>query len=153
MDKTQNETLVPAAEWMRTLLPLLQAGHELKLYPAGTSMRPFVRGGRDTVEVRPAAGRPLRRGDIVLYEREDGMLVLHRVHHTGPGGVFCVGDAQTDIEGPIAPGRVHAVTAAITRKGRRIDCGGRLYRLLAGLWLCARPLRPLIFRLWDGRRR
>lgn len=59
----------------------------------GVSMLPLLRSGRDTVVLSPAQ-ESLSPGDVALYERADGMLVLHRVIYS-KGDVYAfLGDAH-----------------------------------------------------------
>jgi phage repressor protein C with HTH and peptisase S24 domain len=49
------------------------------LTATGSSMEPFLKGGRDRVTLVPPGARPVRRGDVVLFQRDCGAFVLHRV--------------------------------------------------------------------------
>ena len=51
---------------------------------AGVSMYPMLRNRRDTVVIRPAAGR-LKKYDVALYKRGESY-VLHRVVKVLPDG-------------------------------------------------------------------
>lgn len=62
-----------------------RAGHSVSVPVAGSSMSPFLAGGRDTVFFsRPDT--PLRRGDIVFYERASGQFVMHRIRRVHRDG-------------------------------------------------------------------
>ena len=148
-----HEIVIPAVEWMSALKPLLDGGHELKLRPVGSSMVPFLVGGRDEVFLRsPKMKKPVR-GDIALFSRDDGLFVLHRIHHVRKDGYYMLGDAQTWIEGPVREGSIQAIATAVIRKNKKVSCGEPGLRFLTGLWLLLRPVRPLIFRLYGGLRR
>ena len=57
----------------------------------GVSMMPLLRQGRDAVRlVKPQ--RPLKKMDIVLFERPDGQLVLHRIIRIRNGEYYIRGD-------------------------------------------------------------
>ena len=45
----------------------------------GTSMWPLLQQGRSRVQLAARNGSPLKAGDVVLYRRADGTLVLHRI--------------------------------------------------------------------------
>ena len=68
---------VDTKAYMTALRSLTEQGHSVSVPVAGSSMSPFLAGGRDTVFFsRPDT--PLRRGDIVFYERASGQFVMHR---------------------------------------------------------------------------
>lgn len=142
--KKLNQDFIPAVEWSNAILPLLKNGHELKLPLSGKSMYPLLLGGRDEAVIKSTDNMKLKRGDIVLYRRENGTHVLHRIHHIKNKSYYMLGDAQTWIEGPIDETQVLAVAVNIIRKGRVISCSGKIYRLVSELWLLLRPMRPLI---------
>lgn len=123
---------------------LLAGGYTIKLKPEGFSMYPLFVPGRDEALICSAKDRVLRRGDVALYRRSSGILVLHRIYKTAASGFYMVGDNQTEIEGPLRPQQIIGVLTGLIRNGRHIDVRNPLYRLAAGLWLFLRPLRPAI---------
>ena len=125
---------------------LLEDGQAVQLAPIGWSMYPLIVNGRDEVVIEPADPERLRRGDVALYRREGGILVLHRILRRKPEGFYMVGDNQREVEGPLEPRQMKGVMTAVIRKGRRISVRSPAYRAAAGLWLLARPLRPALSR-------
>ncbi len=71
-----NDIFFPALE------ALLREGKSVSFTPRGTSMRPFIEGGRDSVTVSPLAGS-VRVGDIVLAHVGDDY-ILHRIYRIAP---------------------------------------------------------------------
>jgi len=147
MYREVDDHVIPAMEWMTVMMPLLEGGHMLKICPSGTSMYPFLHGGRDEAFLCSAFGKQLKRGDVVLYVRGDGTHILHRVHHIKGNEFFMLGDSHIWIEGPVDRLSILAVTTYFVRKGRKIQCGNVLYKILSRIWLILRPIRPFIFRL------
>lgn len=139
--------VIPAVQWSSAILPILDDGQNLKIPIKGLSMYPLLVGGRDEVLITTVLGKKLKRGDIVLYVREDGTHVLHRIHHLKNKKYYMLGDAQTWIEGPIKEEDVLAVATSVIRKGKMISCSQYGYRIIAGLWLLMRPLRPQLLRI------
>lgn len=100
----------------------LNAGETVPLVVTGGSMTPFLVHKRDAV-LLSKIDAPVRRGDIILYTRAPGLLILHRACHIKPEGVYFAGDAQTRLEGPVAQERMVARAVAATRKGKQIAPG------------------------------
>lgn len=134
-------------QWSSAILSILNEGHNLKIPLSGRSMFPLIAGGRDEAVISTVLGKRLKRGDIVLYVREDGTHVLHRIHHIKNDDFFILGDAHTCIEGPIKKEKVMAVAEAVIRKDKTILCSRFDYRMISAIWLLVRPLRPMIMRV------
>lgn len=124
----------------------------LAVTPRGYSMFPFFSGFRDTLYLKKAEF-PLKKGDIVLYRRENGICVVHRIHHStlqkGVRSYFMLGDSQTELEGPLPEDRIFGVVSHYIRKGKTIDCTSFRYGLLWRIWLFLRPLRPFLLNVWQ----
>ena len=86
----------------------------------GSSMRPLLRHLRDGVVLEKP--REIRRGDIVLFDRQNGRYALHRVIRTGPDGFVMAGDSQWHVETDLPYAQIVGVAAWIDRDGRRIPC-------------------------------
>ena len=84
---------------LEQLMPLwkerLEAGQRVRFSPKGISMLPLLRQGTDSVLLSPPPAR-LKKYDIVLYQREDGKYVLHRIIEVDESGMVytCIGDNQ-----------------------------------------------------------
>jgi len=141
------ENFIPATQWSSAILPILDEGSNLKIPLSGRSMIPLLIGGRDEAIISTFKGKRLKRGDIVLYARDDGTHLLHRIHHIKNGNFFVLGDAHIAIEGPIKKENVLAVAVAVVRKNKTILCSRIDYRIISSLWLLARPFRFVILRM------
>ena len=127
---------------MEALYPILETQlqrGEAQLPVTGVSMTPTIRGGRDFVRLKQME-RPAKRGDILLYRRENGQFILHRVVKGGEV-LKCCGDRQLETE-TVRPEQVLAVVSAICRKGRWFAVTSPLYRLCTAVWMIL-PLRRL----------
>lgn len=120
---------------------LLREGKTVQIFPQGFSMYPMLVPGRDEAVIAAVDTEKLHRGDVALYRRKSGLLVLHRIWKKKKDGFYMVGDHQTQIEGPIEPEQFVGVLVAFVRNGRRIDVKNPMYRAAAGLWLLLRPMR------------
>lgn len=123
---------------------LLAEGNVIQFKPQGYSMYPLFVPGRDEAVVAPAEVSKLRRGDVVLYRRDESILVLHRIWKRKGDQFYLVGDNQTEIEGPLRPDQMKGILIEIHRNGMRFSTKNIIYRVLLGTWLCLRPLRPVI---------
>lgn len=137
-----NQTILPV------LRELVESGQSVRLTVSGSSMSPLLCHQRDSVLLEPIR-RPLRRGDIALYQRTNGQYVLHRVCRVDPQGrLYCIGDAQTQVEGPLEPGQCFALAAAVCRKGQWLRPGDFWWEFFARAWLRMVPLRRPVMRLY-----
>ncbi|MGM9676898.1 MAG: S24/S26 family peptidase [Butyricicoccus sp.] len=139
--------VVDTKEYVSTLRELVRAGQEVSMPIAGSSMSPFLAHARDSICFR-APEQPLRRGDMVFYQRTNGQFVMHRIYRVRPEGYYIVGDGQTEIEGPIAETQIFAVVTRVQRKGKWIDATDFWWKFFAGPWLWVIPLRPCLVRLY-----
>ena len=126
---------------------LLLQGNTIQLKPLGYSMYPLFVPGRDQAVLTPVDTKMLRRGDVVLYRRDESILVLHRIWKRKGNEFYLVGDNQKEIEGPLRPDQIKGILVEIIRKGRRFSVKNPAYRFLAGLWLWLRPFRPFFSKI------
>lgn len=139
--ETRHKILAPELliEEYRKLLWEENAG-PLPLTVTGNSMSPFLIHGRDSVWLsRPP--RPVRRGDILLYRRENGMYVLHRVYKVTKESYTMLGDAQTEPERGIRAEQVIAVVTRVERKGQCLVPGCFWWFFFEKIWIRVVPLR------------
>lgn len=120
---------------------------ELPLTITGNSMSPFLIHRRDTVYLSRLT-RPARRGDALLYRRDNGAYVLHRVYAVKPEGYTMVGDAQTELEPCIRPDQIIAIVTRVTRKGKNLKPGTFWWNFFETIWLWLLPLRRPIHKLY-----
>lgn len=123
---------------------LLEQGQRIQIRPQGYSMYPMFVPGRDEAILEKAGGRRLRRGDVILYRRDGGILVLHRICKLREGAIYTVGDNQREVEGPLRPDQVRGILTGFIRKGKFRSVKNPVYRAASGLWLFLRPIRPLL---------
>ena len=101
----------------------------------GTSMYPLLREGDSRVQIAERSGRPLRKGDVILYRRKNGALVLHRIVRLAESGVFLVcGDHQWKPDEQVTDEQILAVAQGFFRKGQYFDEHTWWYRLYQIVW-------------------
>ena len=126
---------------------LLQKGNIIRLKPQGFSMYPLFIPGRDEALIQQVPVTSLKRNDVALYRRDQGILVLHRIVRVTADGYYMTGDNQYEIEGPLRPDQFRGKLIAFVRNGKEIYVRNPVYRFLSALWLLMLPVRPFCFRL------
>ena len=111
------------------------------------SMSPFLLSHKDSICFK-APQRPLRRGDMVFYERLTGQFVMHRIYKVRKKGLYIVGDAQNEIEGPVDPSQVFAVITRVYRRNQWIGPGNFWWEFYEHIWIRLVHFRPVIFRMY-----
>ena len=124
------------------LLKSDSAVEALPLRISGNSMSPFLIHGRDTVYLS-RLDRPVRRGDMLLYRRDSGAYVLHRVHKVTDRGYTMLGDAQIIPEPGIRPEQAIALVSRVVRLGKSLEPGCFCWFFYEKLWPALLPLRRL----------
>ena len=134
------QELVPA------IMQVMQDGGSAELTVTGRSMTPLL---RDRVSrVRLAAVSQPKRGDMVLYRRQNGAYVLHRIAAIGADGTYMMcGDAQTVLEPGIRREQLLAVVTDFARDEKWCSCDRPGYCLWWRARLADRPLRHLWVRV------
>ena len=133
---------------MEQLGPLLeeQLVHgPARLPVTGSSMLPMLREGRDIVRLVRADG-PLARGEVLLYRRESGQYVLHRlIRMEDEATCLCCGDNQWERE-LVPRSRVIARAVGVSSRGKTIDLERhRGYLCYKTIWTALFPVRrPVI---------
>ena len=126
---------------------LLREGNIIRIKPQGFSMYPLFIPGRDEALIQQTDYTDCHRNDVVLYRRDQGILVLHRICRVASDGFYMVGDNQFEVEGPLRPDQLRGRLIAFIHNGKEISVKNPVYRFLSSLWLGMLPLRPFCFRL------
>lgn len=136
---------------IETLAPVIRevvaSGGAFPLVVTGRSMTPTMKHQRDKVFLVSPKQRTPKKKDIVLFQREDGTYVLHRIIGGDQQGRLRInGDAQCWTEW-ITSEQIIAVVDAVERKGKQFSCDSKKYRCYVWIWGFSRPFRPLLFRI------
>jgi signal peptidase I len=97
---------------------LLAQGTRVRLAVGGVSMVPRLRNG-DLVTIEPLQGKDARFGELVLFRREDGAPVLHRVVRRWRSRLQTRGDANIRLDPSIDAACVLGRVRRIERAGSR----------------------------------
>lgn len=113
----------------------------------GMSMFPLLRDKRDSVKLEPIKENPKKR-DIILYKRDNGQFVLHRIIKVQDDVYTLVGDNQHVKEYPIRRDQVLGVVTSIVRKGKEIDLNKSFfYKLYSFFWCLNLFIRRVILKI------
>lgn len=122
---------------METLVQLLQVqlqeGGRANLTVTGWSMLPMLQNGKDRVTLIPPHNK-LKKKDIILYRRENGQYVLHRIIAVENGIYILSGDNQAMRE-VVTHNQVIGLVSDFTHKGKPCSMQSLGYRLYAWLWV------------------
>ncbi len=132
-------------EEIQNIEQLLEQGYAIQIRPQGTSMMPFIDPKRDMVVIEKTDPAKAKRGDVLLYRRIGGILVLHRVYRHRDGELYMLGDNQTVIEGPIMEDQIRGKMTALVRDGRIRSAEDLRHRGISHFWLLLRLFRPYIY--------
>lgn len=135
--------VVSPEELMEPLLAVMEEAETVPLVISGYSMNPFLAHGRDTVYLSKMT-RPLERGDMVLYRRDSGAYILHRIYRVEGNSYTFVGDAHTQLERGIREDQLLALVTAVRRKGKLLQKGSFWWDFFEKIWIRMVPLRPAV---------
>jgi len=127
---------------------LLSLGCGVRFRAPGTSMHPTIRHG-DVITVEPVAPSNLKKGDILLYRFQNG-LIAHRIvnieEKNGCGLTFILrGDASVTDDAPVNPEQVLGKVVCLERGHRSIDPYSLKVRLWSMLYLWLARLKRGVF--------
>ena len=135
-------------EYIKVLRELVEEGREVSLVISGHSMTPFLVEKRDKIYFKKL-DRKLKKGDMVFYQRSTGQYVMHRIGRITFEGYYMVGDAQTNIEGPILKEQIFGLVVKAERKGKLIGPGNFWWEFFEHVWIHMISLRPIFTRLYN----
>jgi len=124
---------IPMEELSELVLLQLEKGGRANLTVTGCSMQPMLQHRKDTVELIPVSGKQ-GPGDIILYRRDNGQYVLHRIIALSSEGYVCCGDNQAMRE-TVRKDQLLAVVDGFTRKGKRYMLDAPGYQVYTWVWV------------------
>lgn len=141
------ETASIPKERLHTILGrILADGQPICITVTGSSMQPFLRHAEDRVFLAPISpSYNIKRGDILLYVRDGGSWVMHRVYRAKDGLLTMIGDGQWVLEPNIRKDQVIAKALYALRGGKNISFDRSLLNAVMKLYLC-RMFAPGFFR-------
>ena len=116
------ELLLSSGAFAQAVRETVARGETILISGTGTSMEPLIRADRDKVLLAPLPDRALLPGDIVLYRRENGQIVLHRIYRVHENGYDMLGDGQLWVEQNVAKEQLIAFAREIRRPDGVLFC-------------------------------
>lgn len=144
--------VVDTKEYVSVLKELVEEGREVSLLISGSSMSPFLIHQRDYIYFKKP-DRKLRKGDMVFYQRASGQYVMHRIYRIKKNQYYMIGDAQSEIEGPLCEEQIFARITKVKRKGKMIAPGDFWWEFFEHVWLRMIPLRRIVSCVYGKRYR
>lgn len=139
--------LLDTQEFLDTVCQMLAEGRTNVPVPVtGNSMVPFLHNGDMVFLSTPDS--PLKKGDILLYQRSSGRYILHRLYKIcRDGSLVMVGDAQQSLELLPSQDQVRARVVSAVHKGKPCPPNSLRWWLYRHVWLWLRPFRHILMRL------
>ena len=131
-----DKKIVPNEVFLEEAAQLLAEGREVSFTPLGSSMLPFIRGGRDTVTLRVLPH--IETGDIVLARLSGPRYVLHRVVDRNRSLLTLMGDGN--LRGTESCTRDDVLGTVVAINGHKPTQGI--------LWRTLRPFRRILLFLY-----
>ena len=111
----------------------------------GDSMEPLLYDRDTHVVIMPLTGE-LHTGDIPLYQRPSGQLVMHRIIKLDSDFYYTRGDNRCGLE-MVPKAWVYGIVTEIYRRDNKIPIRDKKYRLYVKIWGILYPLRWLIYKV------
>ena len=123
---------------------LLKKGY-LVTMPSGSSMLPLIRPDRDTVVIKR---RIPKKYDVVLYKRDNGKYILHRVLKIKDKEYVMCGDNQWKKEFGITEQQILGVMDGFYSDNKYFEISSYRYKLYVRFWCCFLWLRKMMIYLF-----
>lgn len=131
-------------QFMPVIREKLELGGRVQFLASGNSMYPLLKHGRDTIILEHVRGEECRKYDVILYQRENGQYVVHRIVGRKEDGWILRGDHQYIKEYSVGEDQVIGKMIAFERKGRSCHTDQFLYRLYVYGWVNSAGIRRVL---------
>ena len=127
---------------MEAIVPLIREnlaqGKTVRFLPKGSSMKPMLRQGKDSVVLSPVPEK-LQKYDLPLYQRRDGTYVLHRIVAVGDT-YTCLGDNQLKPERGLRQDQMIGLVTGFYRGSKYHSVTEPGYQLYCRVWSLLRRI-------------
>ena len=133
MDERRRQLIIRNELFFTELLARIAEGKRPRIRPRGSSMLPFIRGGKDTVDLSALTEDSLQVGRIVLAHIPQGYLV-HRIERIDGDRFTLRGDGNREQREYCTREQILAEVVEVQRGKRSIRPGDRLWWCYEHLW-------------------
>lgn len=112
----------------------------------GKSMMPLLRQGRDLMVIEKKGPERCRKYDAVLFKRDNGQYVLHRILEVREKDYLIVGD-NCDQKEYVDDSHILGILKEVVRDGKTISVEDTSYQRYVRLWCGCFPLRAGLLRI------
>lgn len=125
---------------------VLNSGGEFRMYPKGISMLPLIVPKRDSVVLEKKEISSIKKHDIILYRRNNGQFILHRILKVCKNGTYVLcGDNQTVMEKNVRPEQIIGYVSKIYKGERVLSASSFSYRIYMLTWMWMPYRRFVLF--------
>lgn len=132
-------TASSTTSWRIISFMFASKGRTVEMKAKGFSMRPFIRGGEDSLVLGPV--RNIRKGDILFCRISQNNYVIHRLVRMDGKSLVLMGDGNIKGTERCSTDDVVAKVIRIEGKRRMFNCDSFCFRVLSFLWWKLLPLR------------
>lgn len=111
----------------------------------GVSMMPLLRQGRDLMVIVKKGAERCKKYDAVLFKRDNGQYVLHRVLEVRENDYLIVGDNCWQKE-YVREDQILGIMTEVVRDGKKISVDDKNYQRYVHLWCDHFPARAAVLR-------
>lgn len=128
---------------MITITDALNSQEFILKTPVGSSMRPMLHNKKEQLVIQKIS-RPLKINDVVLFKRNDGQYVLHRIVCINKEYFIIRGDNCVNSE-YVYKKQIIGLLSGFYRKNKYINCDNNLeYKIYV---IILKALAPIIIKL------
>lgn len=143
MEANEKTVKLPMEQLVQVVKLQLAESGKASLTVTGGSMLPMLRPMKDRVLL--TTPEKYVKGDIILYQRENGKYVLHRILQKKEEYCICCGDNQWEKE-RVEDTWVLAVVTDFYKHRKKYSVTNKRYRLYKWAWVSLFPIRRVL--LW-----
>lgn len=119
---------------------ILDKGLSVKVNASGISMFPLLIP-HCTLHIAPA--KEVSRGDIIVFRRNDGKYIAHRVINIGDS-IICRGDSCASFDQPVTADNLIGIATHFTINGKTFSLTNKIAKLYGRLTIALYPVSARI---------